>query len=104
MIRWLVPVLLLSACVAGPAQDRIARAAAREAVSKVAAERLRGVPVMPVTDCLIENATAAEIARVAADSAEGRPGPVTVQTVAEIMGRPGTLDCLGARALPMLAS
>ena len=94
--------LLLPGCVA--AQDEIARAAAREAVHEVVATRFPGAPVEPATDCIIDNASAAEIIGVAADSSDGRPGPRTVETVVAVATRPGTIECLGYQALPVLLS
>ncbi len=63
--------------------------------------RFPGVPVAPVTDCVIDNASAAEIGAVAIDTASGRPGPRTIDVVSGVLVRPETLSCLGANALPL---
>ena len=93
--------LVLAAC-ATQASDEIARAAARRAVDQVLVTRFPGVPVAPVTDCVIDNASASEIVAVAADSATGTPSATTVRVVTDVLARPETLTCLGTNALPIL--
>ena len=57
------------------------------------AERFPGVPVEGATDCVIDNANAQEILSLAADSVTG-PTASTVEIVARIVTRPGTIECL----------
>ena len=92
--------VLLSGCAA--TQDAYARAAAREAVAQVVETRFPGVPVVPVTDCVIDNASGTEIVRVASDAADGRPGAETFEVVADVVSRPRTIECLSYEALPVL--
>ena len=95
-------LIVLAGCVA--TQDELAREAARQAVAQAVSTRFPGVPVTPVTDCIIDNATGAEIVRVARDSRDGRPGAETVRTVTHVIGRPDAITCLGYEALPLLVS
>jgi hypothetical protein len=90
----------LAACTP-QAQDRLAREAARSTVTRVVVDRFPGVPVEPAIDCVIDNATAAEIASLAADAALG-PTQSTAEVVTRILTRPETINCLGARGLPAL--
>ena len=95
-------LLVLAGCVA--TQDELAREAARQAVAQAVSARFPGVPVTPLTDCIIDNATGAEIIRVATGSRDGRPSAETVRAVADVIGRPDTIACLGYEALPLLVS
>ena len=95
-------LLVLAGCVA--AQDELAREAARQAVARAVSARFPGAPVTPVTNCIIDNATGAEIARVALDGRDDRLGAETVRTVTDVLGRPDTIACLGYEALPLLVS
>lgn len=100
MRKALLLTLLLAAC-SPQSQDQIARSAARSTVSKVVAERFPGVPVQPAIDCIIDNAEAAQIYALAADSVTG-PTQSTVQIVSEIVSKPETIRCLSTQGLPAL--
>ena len=91
--------LLLAGCAAGPSADLLAREAAKSAVARTVEARFPGVPVQPVTDCIIDNASASEIGVVAIEAASGAPGPRTAQVVGEVVRRPATVQCLTAAAL-----
>ncbi len=93
-------VLSLAAC-SPQGQDELARAAARSATSRVLVERLPGVPVQPAVNCVINNATAAQIYALAADSVTG-PTESTVEIVTGILRQPQTLRCLAEQGLPAL--
>lgn len=94
-------LIALAACDT-PVGTEIARATAREAVADVVEDRFPGVPVTPVTDCIIDNASGTEIVTIASEAALGAPGPRTVETVAAILRRQGTVTCLVERAGPRL--
>lgn len=91
---------LLAGCA--EVQNEVAREAARNAVRPVLADRLPGVPLEPATDCIINNATAAEILSLAGDAAQGAPDAGTVDTVIAIGTRPETITCLATEGLPVL--
>jgi len=100
MKRFALILMLVAACT--PAQqDTLARNAARQAIRPVLAEQFPGVPLEPATDCIIDNATAAEILALAADAVTG-PTASTVQMVTNIISRPDTITCLATEGLPVL--
>ena len=90
----------LSAC-SPQAQDQIAREAARSAITPIVVDRFPGVPVEPTLDCIIDNASAAQIRALALDSVAG-PSQSTVEIVTNIVSQPETLTCLAAEGLPAL--
>ncbi|MBV2360247.1 hypothetical protein KUH32_10710 [Thalassococcus sp. CAU 1522] len=92
--------LWLAAC-SPQQQDQFARDAARSAITPVVAERFPGVPLQPAIDCLIDNASAAQIRALAIDSVTG-PTENTAQIVTDIASQPETLTCLANRGLPVL--
>ncbi len=91
---------LLVACTPAD-QDRMARDAARAAVTPVLVQRFPGVPVQPAVDCIIDNANSRELLSLAADSLTG-PTANTTELVTNIVSRPDTLNCLLANGLPAL--
>ena len=92
----------LAGCAAGPGADLLAREAAKAAVARTVEARFPGVPVALVTDCIIDNASAAEIAAVALEAGSAGPGARTAEVVGEVVGRPETIRCLAAEALGRL--
>lgn len=91
----------LAACTP-QAQDRLARDAARAAITSVVVDRFPGVPVEPTINCIIDNASAAQIRALAADTVLG-PTESTVQIVGDILRRPETIQCLAGWGLSALA-
>ncbi|MCX7644251.1 MAG: hypothetical protein N2Z62_03015 [Rhodobacteraceae bacterium] len=89
----------LGGCVETPPADLVARAAAKEAVRPVLQRRLPGVPLEPAVTCVIDNASAGEILRLARAGAAGTPDPATVDIVIAVLGRQGTIDCLATDGL-----
>ena len=67
---------------------------ARTVVSAEMAKRLPGRNVAPLTDCVVQNASMAELADLAA--MQGKPG--AANAVASIVSRPATSQCI-ARAV-----
>ena len=92
--------IVLAAC-SPQQQDQIARDAARSAITPVVTDRFPGVPVEPAIDCIIDNASAAQIRALAADAVLGATQS-TVEIVTDIVSRPETLTCLAAEGLPAL--
>ena len=90
----------LSAC-AGPSADAVARSAAKSAVNPVLASRFPGIPLEPATDCIIDNATAAEIITFAR-AAGGGASEATARLVLDVASRPDTIACLATDGLPVL--
>lgn len=93
---------LLSACsVAQQAADDIARDRARGVVNTVVENNFPGVDATPVTDCVIDAASAQEILSIAADSVTGVQ-PDTAALVLEIAQRPDAVQCITRNALQLL--
>ncbi len=86
-------LLLFAIGCTSQVQDEVARSAAKEAINPVLAQQFPGLPLNGVADCLIDNATAQEIATLAASSATG-PTTATADLVGQIAARPETVRCL----------
>ena len=89
--------LVLTACAG--VQDQLARDAAKRSVNPVLAERFPGVPLEPASDCVIDNASAGEITRLALAAAQPTVSPETSALVVEIATRPETIRCLATDGL-----
>ncbi len=77
--------------VAVPSPDAAIRSSARVIVNREMARRLPGANVAPYTECVMANATTAELAGIA-DSANASGA------VASIVGRPATSQCIAGAA------
>lgn len=69
-------------------------AGARQVVNAEMARRLPGRNVGPLTDCVLSNATMAELADIAAQ--RGQPG--AAGAVASVVSRPATSQCIARAA------
>ena len=78
-----------------PSPDAAARTAARTAVNQEMARRLPGANVAPYTDCVVNNASAAELIDIGRQVNQG--GNVG-NSVAAIVGRPATTQCIAGAA------
>lgn len=76
-----------------PAPDAAVRASARVVINREMAKRLPGANVAPYTDCVIQNATTAELAAIADSAATG-----SSSGVAAIVSRPATTQCIAGAA------
>ncbi|MEC3859848.1 succinate dehydrogenase [Mesobacterium sp. TK19101] len=93
----------LTACTAAnDAADALARDRAKTVVNGVVADRFPGVNAAPVTDCIIDNASASEILSVASASVTGVTED-TVETVVTIAQRPDTVSCIAGNGLALLS-
>ncbi len=103
-MRKLSLALLLSAAACTPVQeavDNTARQAARGVVAETLATRFPQVSrelITPFTDCVINNASAAEIRTFAKAGVVGVEEE-TAETVRSVLARPETLQCLGSQAI-----
>ena len=95
----LAALLGLSACGDDGLADQLARKEAKDAVRPVLTQRFPGVPLEPATDCVIDNASAVEILKLAKAGVTGL-GPEETQLVVEIATRPETIECLLKNGLP----
>ncbi|MDQ2094696.1 succinate dehydrogenase [Rhodalgimonas zhirmunskyi] len=96
--------LALGACdVAQKTADDLARTRAKTAVAGVVSREFPGVDASPVTDCIINAASAQELLQIAASSATGATADVTELTLG-IARRPEAVRCYGTNALLMVLS
>lgn len=93
-VLWLI---LITAC-SPLRQDQIAREAARTAINPVLREQFPGVPITPISDCVIDNATREQLLSLAADAVTG-PTAATFEKVAAILRQPQTLQCIARSGL-----
>ncbi len=90
MLALLLP---LTACVGvQDVADQLAREQARQYVNAEVQSRFPGVDATPVTNCVIDNASAQEIITIAGGFALGDTGAAS-NTVNTVLRRPATLQC-----------
>lgn len=93
---------LLAGCdVANQAADTLARDQAKSVINGVVSDRFPGVNAAPITDCIIDNANAAEILSVAKASVTGVTDD-TINTVITVAQRPETTSCIAKNGLSLL--
>jgi hypothetical protein len=85
--------LVFAGCAEDGFADQIARDQARNAINPVLAKQFPGVPLEPATNCVINEASASEILRLAKAGTIGL-SPSDTELVVEIATRPDTLKCL----------
>lgn len=98
----LASLLLLTACVSTNPVEAVARASAKSVVLPVVQQRLPGPQAEAVAVCVIDNANTDEIFSLARDVGT-RAGTSTVQTIATILQRPATIQCVLRAGIPGLA-
>ena len=86
--------LMLTACggLVQDTADELARAQARSAIDAEMDHLFPGVDVSPLTDCVIDNASAQEIVTIAGGVALG-DGGLASETIGVILRRPETAAC-----------
>lgn len=94
--------VLVAAC-SPVRQEEITREAARLAIRPVIVDIFPAGTVEPVSDCIIDNATAEELRALAAEAVTGATA-ATYAKVSAIAQRPGTLQCFTTRGLPALVN
>ena len=92
--------VMLSGCMQdiGTQGDALARTAAKGVVNNVVASKFPGVDATPVTDCIIDNATGAEILTIAEAAVVGTT-QATTDLVVGIAQRPETVRCTASNML-----
>ena len=92
----------LTACgFATQTADELARQQAKAVINGVVASRFPGMNVTPVTECVIDNASANEIITMAGAAVTGVTA-TTVTQVVEIAQRPETVSCIASNGLGLL--
>lgn len=76
--------------------DAASRQIARNVINTEMQKRLPGANVSPYTDCVINNATTAELIDIAQAASSGASG--TANSVATIVSRPATTQCIATAA------
>jgi predicted ThiF/HesA family dinucleotide-utilizing enzyme len=97
----LVPLVLTACGAAQDAADTVARDQAKTVVNQVVTSRFPGVNPAPVTDCIIDAASAGEILQIASATVTG-VDEKTVSTVIEIAQRPEAISCIGQNSITLL--
>lgn len=98
----LLAVLAMSGCAAvNDAADTVARDRAKTVVNGIVESRFPGVNAAPVTDCIIDAASASEIITIAGASATGVTRS-TVDQVLEIAQRPEAVQCIADNSIALL--
>ncbi len=96
--------LVLTGCAAAnDAADALARDQAKTVVNGVVTENIPGVNPAPVTDCIIDAASAGEILRIAGASVTGVTQS-TVEEVLEIAQRPEAVQCIAKNSITLLGT
>jgi len=102
LVAGFVAAALLAGCsAANDAADGLARDRAKVVVNGVVADRFPGVNAAPVTDCIIDAASAGEIIRIAGASVTGVTQS-TVDTVLEITQRKAAVTCIAENSIALL--
>ncbi|SEN40237.1 hypothetical protein SAMN04489859_100647 [Paracoccus alcaliphilus] len=76
--------------------DAASRQVARNVINTEMQKRLPGANTAPYTDCVVNNATTAELIDIAQATRAGIGG--TADSVASIVSRPATTQCIAAAA------
>ena len=97
----LVVPLLMGCEAANRAADTVAREQAKTVVNGVVTEKFPGVNAAPVTDCIIDAASAGEILSIAGASVTGVDAS-TAELVVEIAARPDAVQCIAANSIGLL--
>lgn len=95
-----VAMVALSGCMAGGEDvvQQTSRQVAKQVVNGVIAQKFPGVNAAPYSDCIIDNASAAEIINIAKFAATGA-NQATTDLVLQIASRPDTSNCIAQNAL-----
>ncbi|SLN21885.1 hypothetical protein PEL8287_00942 [Roseovarius litorisediminis] len=102
IVNLILPLALLTGCTAANDEaDAVARDRAKSVVNGVVANRFPGVNAAPVTDCVIDAASAGEIIQIAGASVTGMTQS-TVEQVVDIASRPDAVQCIAENSLTLL--
>ncbi|RKF16008.1 succinate dehydrogenase [Roseovarius spongiae] len=100
----LAALLAATGCTAAnDAADAIARDRAKTVVNGVVQQRFPGVNAAPVTDCIIDAASAGEILSIARASVSGVTDE-TARDVIAIAQRPEAVECIARNSLALMGN
>ena len=97
-VALVLAALILSGCAVA---DTVARDQAKSTVNSVVMDRFPGVNPAPVTDCIIDAASAGEIIELGSAAVTGVTAS-TVEQVLTISTRPEAITCLAQNNLSSL--
>lgn len=92
-------ILALAACSPSDVADQIGRRAASSVVMPVVSNSMPAGPAQIATNCIVENASAAEVQALARDVA-AVAGSSTKATIRAIALRPEAQNCFAANSIP----
>lgn len=93
---------LLAACMTPQDMvDREVRQTAEQVINEVVSDQFPGVDASPVSNCVVNNASTAEILTVAKAAVTGIDAE-TVDIVLDVIKRRGTLDCIVDNGIALL--
>lgn len=92
-------ILVLAACSPTDVADQVGRRAAATVVMPVVSASMPSGPAQAATNCIVENASAAEVQALARDVAVVA-GTSTKATIRAIALRPEAQACFAARGVP----
>ncbi|MEL7254041.1 MAG: succinate dehydrogenase [Pseudomonadota bacterium] len=96
------PLLVMGCGAAQDAADTVARDRAKLVVNGVVDQRFPGVNAAPVTDCIIDAASAGEIIQLGSASVTGVTQS-TVEQVVEIAAREESVRCIAQNSSSLLS-
>lgn len=92
----------LTACAAAnDAADAVARNQAKNVVNGYVADRYPGLNAAPITDCIIDAASAREILQVSSGAVTGVDAALAEQ-IGQIARRPESLECIAQNSLTLI--
>ena len=97
----LLATLVTGCTAANDAADAVARDRAKAVVNGVVSDKFPGVNAAPITDCIIDAASAGEIISIASASVTG-VNQTTVEQVLEIAQRPEAVQCIAENSISLL--
>jgi hypothetical protein len=92
----------LTACTAAnDAADAVARSQAKNVVNTYVADRYPGLNAAPITDCIIDAASAREILQISSAAITGLDAG-TAEQIGQIARRPEALQCIAQNSLTLI--
>ena len=92
---------LTGCAAANDAADAVARSQAKNVVNTYVADRYPGLNNAPITDCIIDAASAREILQISSGAVTGLDAALAEQ-IGQIAQRPESLECIAQNSLTLL--
>lgn len=101
ILRTTYLILTAAALMGCSVGQEVARDQARDAIDPIVAQKFPGVPVKPITDCVIDNATLKELLTLSAAAGTGNNAKAA-EIVGGVITRRETIKCITVKGLPAL--